>query len=169
MIGGGACSNAADPQADAGRADARLEFDAESLGVDAGLDANQTVPLRINEVAAQGDPADWVELFNVGAQAIELSEFALAEVNNDPSLASPLPLGPLAPGGYVVIEVSDATLGFKLGSDEEVWLYQLSDGALIDGTDWADGDSPAGGSWARMPDGTGAFSTATVATRGQPN
>ena len=40
---------------------------------------------------------------------------------------------------------------------------------MIAVADWTEGDSPTGGSWARVPDGTGAFETRTTATPAASN
>ena len=53
----------------------------------------------INEVAAKGEPEDWVELINVGAAPVSLDGWSLSD---DPAALerAPLPLGlTIAPGG----------------------------------------------------------------------
>lgn len=163
-----ACSNAADPAVDAfvGPPDAST-IDAAP---DAPIDAPAGVPLRllvINEVGA-GDTPDWFEIVNATTSPIQLSEFVYVDVAGDFTKARAFPAMSLGPGARYVQDVDDATSGFKLGSDEELWVYRASDHALSDGVDWPEGASPAGMSYARVPDVFGAFVTQT-ATRGAAN
>jgi hypothetical protein len=153
-----ACSNAADPGPDAPRADA----------VPVIPDASPPGAIVVNEVAAAGDPDDWFEVTNVGGSAVDLSGFFYVDLAGDLARARPLPQILLPPGEYHVQEVVNAVDGFQLASDEELWLYDAG-GTLVDGVDWADGDSPAGGSYARIPDGVGDFQTTTPDTRGAAN
>ena len=125
--------------------------------------------LVINEVAAAGEPADWFEVVNATAAAIDLGEYVFVDIANDFVKAKPFPSMSLAPGAYYVQEVTDLDAGFKLGSDEELWVYRAADQRLADSVDWAEGASPLGGSYARVPDTTGAFTTVTPATRGAAN
>ncbi|MEE2645015.1 MAG: lamin tail domain-containing protein [Myxococcota bacterium] len=106
----------------------------------------------INEIAAKGEPEDWVELINVGATSVSLDGWSLSD---DPAELErvPLPLGlTIAPGGLLWLTVSEESLGFKLGSAETLSLYQ-PDGARADQLSWVDGDSPEGASYGRLPDG----------------
>ena len=125
--------------------------------------------LRINEVAAKGEPEDWVELILIappGVGPVALDGYALSD---QPDISSAALLsGSVAAGERVVIEVSDATLGFKLAQDEAVFLWGPS-GELIDSVDWEAGESPEGGSLARVPDGEGPFQTVAAHTRGGVN
>ena len=126
--------------------------------------------LVINEVAAKGEPHDWVELLYLapeGSPALDLSSYALSD-QEDVTLAAPLTGLMIGPQERLVIEVSDETLGFKLGSDEAVYLWDAS-GALVDSVDWEEGDSPEGGSLSRLPDGTGDFVSTAADSRGAPN
>lgn len=146
---------------------------------DAGVgekDVNKDTPTKtsslqgkliINEVAAKGDPDDWVELYNAGNEEIDLTKVYitddLAAQANKTALQ-----GSIKPGEYKVVTLNDTFPGFKLGSDEEVGIFD-EDGALIDSVDWADGDSPAGESYGRIPDKTGGFKTLKTPTPGKPN
>ena len=91
--------------------------------------------------------------------------------DNDDAAADAVafPAQVLGPGDYLVQVVSDATAGFALGADEEVWIFRLADRALVDGINWDDGDSPVGASLARMPDGNGAFATTFAPSPGAAN
>lgn len=120
--------------------------------------------LIINEVVAAGDP-DGIELVNIGETPLDLSEFYLTDDATLPLRAQLS--GLMEPGEYLWLEVSDFTLGFKLGKDEEARLTHES-GVLVDSVDWADGDAPVDQSYRRIPDLTGPFMTGP-ATPGAPN
>jgi hypothetical protein len=126
------------------------------------------VVVRINEVAAAGEPEDWFELTNVGDETANLSGWTLSDSLDEPGRAA-FPAGTtLAPGGYLVFEATDEGFGFKLGGDEELGVWDGS-GELVDSVDWDEGDSPEGGSYSRIPDGLGPFRTVLTATRGATN
>jgi hypothetical protein len=135
-----------------------------SSGEECDEDCDLGFPLVINEVVAAGDP-DGVEIANLGADPIDLSVFTLTDDLTQP-LRGAL-AGTIEAGAYLWIEVSDETLGFKLGKDEEVHLFHQS-GALVDSVDWADGDAPEGESYRRIPDQTGDFMRGE-STPGAPN
>lgn len=124
--------------------------------------------LFINEVAAAGDPVDWFELINLGASDVELTGCTFSDDAATPNKGTIAAGTTIAAGARLVIEVSDEAVGFKLGGDEELHLH-APDGALIDSADWDEGESPAGGSFARLPDGTGDFIATASATRGEAN
>lgn len=150
---------------DAGVAnDAGVESDA-NVDMDAGVDPPQEdfSGVVINEIVSSGSP-DWFELLNTGTTSVDLSGCTFSDDSSVPSQAT-IPQGTtLAPGAYLVFDVSDETVGFKLGGDEALYLY-APDGLEIDSVDWDEGDSPDGGSFARLPDGNGGFATTNVATR----
>ena len=126
--------------------------------------------LIINEVAAKGDPLDWVELHNASDAPIDLSGYLLADDLEDPDKRVAFPPDTvLAPGAYLQIQLDkDAWPGFALGSDEEVGIW-TADGNLVDQVDWDDGQSGEGASFARVPDASGGFRTVTNPTPGTPN
>ena len=135
-----------------------------STGETCEVDCNVAFSIVINEVIAAGAP-DGVELVNLGDTPIDLSVFTLTD---DP--AQPLRgrlSGVLEVGAYLWVEVSDETLGFRLGGDEEVYLFHQS-GVLVDRVDWEEGDAPEGESYRRVPDRTGEFVRGS-ATPGAPN
>lgn len=149
-----ACSNASEPAADAPAQPIDAAADAPAL--DAPL-----APLKIlvvNEIAA-GEAPDWIEIVNASTATVQLDQFIYVDVAGDFAKAVPFPAMALAPGAYHVQDVDDPISGFKLGGDEEVWIYRASDHALSDGVDWDAGAAPTGMSYARVPDTTGDFVT----------
>ena len=126
--------------------------------------------LIINEVAAKGDPLDWLELHNASDEPIDLSGYLLADDLEDPDkrIAFP-PDTVLAPGAYLQVQLNkDSWPGFALGSDEEVGIW-TADGNLVDQVDWEDGQSGEDASFARVPDARGEFRTVANPTPGEPN
>jgi hypothetical protein len=156
-----ACSGAVDP---VGR-------DAGTPGTNnARVDAGPSVfsGLVINEVAAAGDPADWFELYNGTSQTLDLASFTFTDDAATPTKGTFATGTMLAPGAYIVQEVSDETVGFKLGGDEALYLFDPT-GAIVDEVDWDEGASPAGGSYGRIPNATGPFKTLATPTPGAEN
>jgi len=124
--------------------------------------------LRINEVAASGTPLDWVELVTIGDVDVSLDGLFLTDDATDPGKGA-IPGGlVVAPGEFVVIEIDEFGVGFRIGSDEQLVLID-TDGLPIDTADWAEGGSPDGGSFGRSVDGAGVFVTFAVHTRGASN
>lgn len=135
---------------------------------------NQTTPasssyagLVINEVVAAGTP-DWVELKNTSGAAIDLTGCTISDDLMVVDKGS-IPDGTMIPaGGYLVLDIADETVGFKISGDEAFGIF-APDGTPIDTTDWDEGESPEGGAWARLPDGTGEFATTNSPTRDGAN
>lgn len=130
----------------------------------------QVLAVVVNEVAAAGDPNDWVELYNAGSTAVDMTGWLLRD--GDPTHAYVFaPGATLAAGAYLVLERDDTGLAgfnFGLGGADSVLLYDV-DSNLVDQTSWNDGESPAGRSWGRAPNGSGAFKTLVTPTRGEAN
>ncbi len=126
--------------------------------------------LVINEVAAKGDPLDWLELHNASDDPIDLSGYLLADDLEDPDKRVAFPPDTvLAPGAYLQVQLDkDGWPGFALGSDEEVGIW-TTDGNLVGQVDWEDGQSGEDASFARVPDAHGEFRTAANPTPGEPN
>ena len=141
----------------------------DAQDVDA-LDASLDVGLVINEVAAKGDPLDWVELHNASQVPIALDGFEMADDLTDAGKRVPFPAGTvIGPGEYLQFSLDkEAWPGFALGSDEELGIWLL-DGTLVASVDWEDGQSGTGESYARVPDVTGSFETVDSPTPGAAN
>ncbi|MCB9734692.1 MAG: lamin tail domain-containing protein [Deltaproteobacteria bacterium] len=121
----------------------------------------------VNEVAAAGDPDDWIELYNGEATAVDLAGWRVRD--DDEAHGYVFPAGTtIEAGGYLVVERGDAGFDFGLGGADAVILYDAFD-RLADSTVWLDGESPEGGSWGRYPNGTGDFSTRWIASKGAEN
>jgi len=148
-----ACSNAADPVGDAPVRPIDASADAPSIDAPVALKI-----LAVNEVAA-GETPDWIEVVNVSNSPVQLDQFLYCDIANDFAKARPFPAMTLQPGAYYTQDIDDTISGFKLASDEEIWIYRASDHALSDSVDWAEGAAPTGMSYARKPDKTGAFAT----------
>ncbi|MDE0675725.1 MAG: CotH kinase family protein [Acidimicrobiaceae bacterium] len=128
------------------------------------------VGVVINEVAAKGDPLDWFELHNASREPIALDGFEMADDLNDVGKRVPFPAGTvIGPGEYLQFSLDkEAWPGFALGSDEELGIWLL-DGTLVASVDWAEGQSGADQSYARVPDVTGRFETVDTPTPGAAN
>ncbi|MBD7956396.1 lamin tail domain-containing protein [Microbacterium sp. Sa4CUA7] len=122
----------------------------------------------LNEVDSQ--PADWVELYNPGAEALDISGFEIRD-NSDDHRWRFLPGTSIAGGAYLVVDentvgaVGEGTAPFRdpigIGSVDRIRLFDAA-GALLDDTEpWQghaaiDGDAAAA-TLARCPDGEGPF------------
>lgn len=137
----------------------------------------QYTGLVLNELAPKGLPDDWIELRNTGPLAIPLCGVRVTQDYDDITI----PSGPdafifgdivLAPGKYVVI-LAGPELPFGLAKDapERISLF-APDGKLLDDTSWvattATEFTPFE-SWARIPDGVGAFKRVNNPTKGTSN
>jgi hypothetical protein len=119
----------------------------------------------INEVYP-GSGTDWFELHNLGNKPVDLSSYSVTDLSN---AAAAFPAGTtILPGQYKIFTMSGAPgwPGFKLSKNGDV--LQLLDGSLkkVNVVNW--GPVPDTKSWARVPDGTGAFQL-TVITKGAAN
>ncbi len=128
------------------------------------------ITLVINEFMAsnsqtiqdpQGDYADWIELYNYGADAIDVGGLYLADDFNEPTLWQfPLDnptLTTVDAGGFLVIladgDLNDVGLhaNFKLSADgEEIGLFGRDGVSLIDSLGFAEQDEDI--SYGRYPD-----------------
>lgn len=175
VVGAVACSEASVDRRGDGRptnapVDAGLFRDTGGAGAPADVqDAEPLGDLVINEVAASGEPSDWFELCNRTDTPIGLDGYTFTDdILARPGRASFEP-GLVVPArGYLQVFVSSDLNGFGLGRDEELGLHTL-DEVLVDSVDWADGESPAGGAFARSPDCEGAFVPQPSTSPAAPN
>lgn len=117
----------------------------------------------LNEVESNlGAPGDWIELYNQAASPIDVSGWIVRD--NDDTHNYVLPAGSIvAPGGFFLVE--EAALGFGLGGADSARLFNPS-AVLSDSYAWT---SHASVTYGRCPDGSGAFASTTVSTKGAPN
>ena len=128
------------------------------------------IGLVVNEIAAKGEPLDWVEFYNLNADPIDLSGFFVADDLNDESKRVNFQEGTvIGPGEYLLVEFDkDAWPGFALGGEEEFGVW-TPEGTLVDSADWSTGFSGAEGTYARLPDVFGSFMPGVTPTPGAPN
>ncbi len=123
----------------------------------------------INEVVASGAP-DWVELYNTTDSEIDLGGAYLSDdVANEPTKSQIAAGTKIGAKGYLVLDISDETTGFKIGGDEEISLVAADGTTLVDRADWADGEAPDTKSFGRIPNSTGPFKTLDTPTPGAAN
>jgi len=146
------------------------------------------IPVVINEFLAsnsgrfqvdpQGESDDWIELYNFGAQPLDVGGMYLTDDLALPTkwqIPSDKPdLTTISPLGYLVIwadkDVEDAGLhaGFALSADgEDVALFGKDGVTLIDGV--AFGPQMADVSYGRFPDGNDTWCFMTLPTPGARN
>ncbi|WP_341925337.1 lamin tail domain-containing protein [Nocardioides psychrotolerans] len=109
--------------------------------------------IKSNEV--QSDPADLVELTNIGETSVDISGYVLKD--NDDTHVFAVPAGTsLAAHGYVVLDVNPS---FGLGKGDSVRLYPPNQASLLDSTTYPANTHAT--NWGRCPDGTGDFGVVT--------
>ena len=145
-------------------------FGGDAASEDGDDEAEAEIALIINEVAAQGDPLDWFELYNASNERIDLADFVMADDLTDASKRTAFPAGTvIEAGAYLQIELDkDGWPGFALGRDEELGIW-TADGTLVASIDWEKGQADEGTSFARVPDITGDFQTVSDPSPGAPN
>ena len=120
--------------------------------------------VKINEVESNGGtPGDWVELYNIGTEAVDLSGYFFRD--NDDTRTFAIAAGTvIQPGGFLVLEEDD--FDFGLGGGDAARLFGPDGVTLVDSYEWT---SHAATTYSRCPDGTGAFFTSEVSTKGASN
>jgi hypothetical protein len=119
--------------------------------------------VRVNEVESNlGDPGDWVEFYNQGDTPVDLSGFLFRDDND--TRAYTIPSGTVIPaGGFLVID--ETQTGFGLGAADQARLFTPAN-ELVDSYAWT---THATTTYGRCPDGSGAFQTTTLVTKGGAN
>lgn len=120
----------------------------------------------INEVESSGgDPGDWVELFNTGASAIDVSGWIVRD--NDDTHTHVIEAGTTIPAqGYLVVLTEAGAGGFGLGGADSARLYLPNGTTLVSSYSWA---THAGVTYGRCPDGSGEFGLTYSVTKGARN
>lgn len=123
----------------------------------------------VNEVETSGGhPGDWIELKNLSAAAVDLSDWVVRD--NDDAHVSVIAAGStIEAGGYFVVE--EAQLGFGLGKADSARLYLPGGHTLVDSYTWGatEGDEHAPTTFGRCADGTGEWKITTAPTKGAAN
>src|SRR5690606_5770720 len=121
----------------------------------------------INEVESNDDETDWVEIYNVGSTAVDISGWYLYD--NDP-VGHALHITPVAdgtilqPGEFYVFD-GNKDFTFGLGKADQVTIFN-KDGVAIAEYSW---EFHANGVYARIPDGTGELIEFPSSTKGKAN
>ncbi|WP_084104615.1 lamin tail domain-containing protein [Demequina sp. NBRC 110056] len=118
-----------------------------------------STPLRVNEVNSSG--TDWVEIINIGATSVDASGLIVKDSDDD-HVYTVAADTTIAPGALLVLQ----DLGYGLGGEDEVRLFEADGETLIDSYAWTSHGAP---SWGRCPDGSGEFVSTASATPGELN
>jgi hypothetical protein len=152
------------------------------LGVGGGCVSSGDSPVRLIEILASnsdncadeiGERNDWIELYNTSKDPVDLAGYALTDDTASPT-KSVIPEGVTIGGLSALLFWVDGSpdqgkthLAFKLKSKtEEVVLYD-NQGRQVDLYRWS--DAYADISFARVPDGTGAWVRCAQPTCGDDN
>ena len=130
--------------------------------------------LVLNELAPDGSPEDWIELTNLGSTSLSLCGVLLTQDYN----GSVVPIGgdrhtftdeTIAAGEYLLLARYDDFL-FGLDKDlaERITLFAPNE-VVLDDTTYGGAPYNPNQSWARDPDGTGAFAKTNQITPGAAN
>ena len=89
----------------------------------------------INEIESSGgSPGDWVELFNKGTSAVDMSGWMFRD--SDDTRAYTLPAGTIiAAGGYLVLDET-TNFSFGLGQPDSARLFAADGVTVIDSHTW---------------------------------
>lgn len=125
--------------------------------------------VRINEVESSGDTNDWIELYNAGPAAVDISGWILRD--NKDTDALPIPASTtLASGSYFTMNTDDAAntgaANFGLGNPDSARLFLADGTTLVDHYEWS---VHATTTYGRCPNGTGPFVTTVASSKGGAN
>ena len=124
-------------------------------------------PVVINEVESNGDETDWVEIYNTGDTAVDISGWYLLDNNPVDHAAEVTPVAAgtsLEPGAFFVFD-QNVHFTFGLGSADQVTILD-QDGRVVAEFAWT---AHAAVVYARVPDGVGELAEFDTATKGAPN
>ncbi|QCX40147.1 lamin tail domain-containing protein [Aureibaculum algae] len=111
------------------------------------------IKVKINEIKASGSP-DWLELYNGGAQEIDLTGYSLA----DSGSSWVIPNMVISSGGYVVFNCdgldTNGSANFKISKGGELITLTNSEGTIIDQIDLPDLSAYEERSYGRVSDGS---------------
>lgn len=161
-------------------ADQIVNLSAEQSGEQTGqtsgqsADAGNEKNIVINEIESNGDDRDWVEIYNKGQEAVDISGWYILDGDTKHNKNNVTPLTKntiLEPGKFYVFEevkkgdTDPKDFDFGLGAPDEVNLYTGTD-ELVEKFSWS---NHANGVLARVPDGTGALTEVAASTKGTSN
>lgn len=123
---------------------------------------NEIMSINSSTVADQnGEFDDWIELFNLSANNIDVSGYYLSDKSSN-LLKWQIPSGTTISGnGYLIIWADKDSMqiglhsNFKLSSDGEVVILSKSDGIILDEIVYPAQTLEL--SYSRLPNGTGSF------------
>lgn len=122
----------------------------------------------INEIESNGDVTDWVEIYNKGKEAVDISGWYITDddkTRKETGKTTPIAEGTmLQPGEFYVFD-QNIDFTFGLGDPDEVNLFSGAD-ELVEKRSWS---THANGVLARVPDGIGAMKDVTTPTKGSSN
>jgi hypothetical protein len=124
--------------------------------------------VAFNEIHSTGAP-DWIELYNYGQQEVDIE--GLVVFDKEESTYA-LPAGHIvAPGDFLILNCDDQGVGlnlpFKLTSQGEVVTLQSPGGTVLDRVVFPPLEN--GQTYARFPDGDGAWEVTGFATQNASN
>lgn len=169
----GACGFDSDASPDAATpgGDASVDGTPSALGV---LFLNEVMPSNTTTCGdIVGEFDDWIELYNSGATAIDLGGYSITDDPAKPKKAT-LAAGVTVPAhGFKLLWADDQIQGldhvaFKLATAAESVTLFAPDGTQLDTYAWTSA-ALTDNSYARVPNGTGAFALTTTPTCGTTN
>lgn len=158
-----------------------------TVGPDATVEigAGASFSVTINEIVASNDgiafdldfgsTGDWVELYNAGPDAADLTGHALSDSAGTPAKWLFPPGVSIPANGYLLVWCDDANMenlelhtNFKLSAGgEDVVLYNTATSTVVDSISYP--SLPTNDAYARNPNGTGSFQSTIIATPGAAN
>src|SRR5688500_11990534 len=130
--------------------------------------APDPLDIRVNEVESNGDTADWIELTNVGDEAVDIGGWVLKD--NDETHTYVVSAGTtVAPGAFVAVDVDRGARNgsFGLGASDSARVFLPDGSTLVDAHTWS--GAHAATTFGRCPDGSGSFRTTTASTKAAAN
>ena len=142
---------------------------------------DDTPEVSLNEIMASNSTAcadtfgefdDWIELYNSTGKTISLENYAIADDAGAVAKAV-LPAGVEIPAhGYLILWLDQQVQGvdhlpFKLDADGDALTLYAPDGAELDTYAWTRAQQDK--SFARVPDGSGEFTTCGASSCGASN
>lgn len=131
-------------------------------------EAGNKVDVVINEIESNGDATDWVEIYNKGTEAVNISGWYITDdktTRKADGKVTPLADGTiLNPGEFYVFD-QNRDFDFGLGAPDEVNLFDNADNLVVKQS-WS---THAAGVLARVPDGSGAMVDVATSTKGASN